>query len=104
MLGNAPADSSCASREGAPSDDGARVSGAAAVFASVLAVAITDAIERFDLSELAIDRFELLPQPLDVAVDRAVVDVNMLAIGRIHQLVAVFDMAGTLRQRFENEE
>src|SRR4051812_17648365 len=51
--GNAPADASCASREGAPSDDGARVSGAAAVLASVLAVAITDAIERFDLSELA---------------------------------------------------
>src|SRR5207244_2305574 len=71
---------------------------------SAVAVAIADAIERFDLSEVPIDGLELLPQPLDVAVDRAVVDINVLAVGGIHQLVAVLDVTGTLGERFEDQE
>src|SRR5207237_6097995 len=73
-------------------------------FVSAVAVSITDAIESFDLAEFGIDRLELLAQPLDVAVDRAVIDVDMLAIGRVHQLIAVFDVTRTLRQRFEDQE
>src|SRR5881227_2129969 len=73
-------------------------------FVSAVAVSITDAIEGFDLSEFRIDRLELLAQTLDVAVDRAVIDVNMLAIGRVHQLVAVFDVARALCQRFEDQK
>src|SRR3954453_23094808 len=49
--------------------------------ASLLSVAVTisDAIERLDLREVVVDRLELLPQALDVAVDRAVVDIDVLA-------------------------
>src|SRR5216684_2140456 len=77
-------------------------SGAVAVLA--VAVAISDAIERLDLGEFAVDDLELLAQPLDVAVDRPVVDIDVLAIGRVHQLIAAFDMALARRQRFQNEE
>src|SRR4051812_33017450 len=40
--------------------------------ASAVAVSIANAIERFDLREIVVHRLELLAQPLDVAVDRAV--------------------------------
>src|SRR5436190_22307591 len=73
-------------------------------FVSAVAVSITDAIESFDLAEFGIDRLELLAQALDVAVDGAVIDVDMLAIGRVHQLIAIFDVPRTLRQRFEDQE
>src|SRR4051812_16294484 len=82
----------------------AGVLGSSACRASAVAVSIADAIEGFDLREFRIDGLELLAQPLDVAVDRPVVDIDVLAIGRIHQLVAVFDMAEALRQRFQNQE
>src|SRR5665213_2393609 len=67
----APAAGSCVGSAGA-------VPGAAA---SVFAIAITDAIERFDLCEIVVDRLELFSEPLDVAVDGAVVDIDVLAIG-----------------------
>ncbi len=74
---------------------GAVVTGRAVL---AIAVAISDAIERLDLGEFAVDDLELLAQPLDVAVDRAVVDIDVLAIGGVHQLVAAFDMALARRQ------
>src|SRR5580704_8514853 len=89
-------------RTGASTVGSAAVVGGGAV--SVLAISITDAIERFDLCELVVDRLELLAQPLDVAVDGAVVDIDVLAIGRVHQLVAVLDVAGALRQRLQDQE
>src|SRR5881227_2915345 len=73
-------------------------------FGSAVAVSITDAIEGFDLAEFGVDRLELLAQALDVAVDRAVIDVDVLAVSRIHQLIAVFDVTRTLRQGFEDQE
>src|SRR3546814_423876 len=69
-----------------------------------LPVAVTDAIERFDLLEVVVDVAELLAQPLDVAVDGAVVDIDGLAVGRIHQLVAVLHVARPLGQRLQDEE
>src|SRR4029077_17591392 len=71
---------------------------------SAVAVSIADAIKGFDLAEFGVDRLELLAQALDVAVDRTIVDVDMLAVSRIHQLVAVFDVARPLRQGFEDQE
>src|SRR3954464_2378417 len=50
--------------------------------------AISDAIEGFDHLELVVDLLELLSQPLDVAVDRPVVDIHLIVIGRIHQGIA----------------
>src|SRR5215472_16311004 len=58
-----------------------------AVSGSALPISIADAIEGFYLGEVAIDSLELLVQPLDVAVDRSIVDVVVLAIGRVHQLI-----------------
>src|SRR5262245_43890647 len=55
---------------------------------SGVAVSVSDAIKRFDLLELAVDLAELATHPLDVAVDGAVVDVDRLAVGGVHQLVA----------------
>src|SRR5947208_12076270 len=73
-------------------------------FVSAVAVSITDAIKGFDLTEFGIDRLELLAQTLDVAVDRAVIDADVLAVSRIHQLIAVFDVTRTLRQGFEDQK
>src|SRR5271170_261002 len=91
-----PSESRSASASGrGDSGSGGSVRGAVV---SAVAVSVADAIEGFDLREFAVDVLELLAQALDVAVDRAVIDVDVLAIGRIHQLVAVFDVPGTLRQ------
>ena len=38
------------------------------------------------------------------AETRAVVDVDVLAVGGVHQLVAALDMAGAGRQRLQDEE
>src|ERR1700733_10887636 len=71
---------------------------------SVFLVTITDTVERLDMGEVVVDYLELLAQPLDVAVDRPVVDIDVLAIGGIHQLVAVLDVTGPLGERFQDQE
>ena len=71
---------------------------------STVAISVPDAIEGFYLGKIDIDRFELLAQALDVAVDRTIIDIDVLAIGGVHQLVAVFDVSWTMRERFEDQE
>src|SRR4051794_22164851 len=71
---------------------------------SRIAVAVSDAIERFDLLELRVDLAELAPHALDMAVDRAVVHVDRLAVGGIHQLVAVLDVPRPLGERLQQQE
>src|SRR5580658_2649001 len=71
---------------------------------SAFLVTITDTVQRLDMGEIVVDDLELLAQPLDVAVDRAVVDIDVLAIGGIHQLVPVLDMAGPGRERLQDQE
>ena len=46
---------------------------------------IADAVECLDHFEIGFDRLEFLSQSLDVAVDGAVVDIDVIAIGRVHQ-------------------
>src|SRR5476649_2687345 len=70
----------------------------------LFAITIADAIQRLDGVEIVGHRLELLAQPLDVAVDGAVVDIDLVVIGRVHQTVAAFDKAGTLRQRLQDQE
>src|SRR5690348_10119955 len=77
---------------------------AAAGRGSAVAVAISDAIKRFDLREACVYGLEFLAQALDVAVDGAIVDIDVLAIGAVHELVPALHMAGPQRQRFEDEE
>src|SRR5437899_664949 len=77
---------------------------AGAATGSTVAVSIPDPIERFDLREIRFDVLEFLSQALDLAVDRPFVDINVLAISRIHQLVAVFDVPRTVCKGFEDQE
>src|SRR5579859_3658979 len=72
--------------------------------ASGFFVSVTNAIEGLDMAEIVVDHLEFLPKPLDVAVDGAIVDVDVLTIGRIHQLVAVLDVAGPCGKRFQDQE
>src|SRR5271156_3730044 len=82
----------------------AGAAGAALRSALAVAVAISDAIEGFDLREFLIDRLELLAQPLDVAVDSAVVDIDVLAIGAVHELIAALHVAGAKGERLQDQE
>src|SRR5690606_8313418 len=41
---------------------------------------VADAVERLDHVEIIVDRFELLAQPLDMAVDRPVVYIDLIII------------------------
>ena len=63
----------------------ARGSAAAAASSGlVVAVTVSNAIQGFDLCEIGIDGLELLTQPLDVAVDGAIVNVDVLAVSAVH--------------------
>src|SRR3954466_7660461 len=72
--------------------------------ASAFLEAIADAVERLDHFEVRIGDLELLAQPLDVAVDGAVVDIDLVVIGGVHERVAALHHAGTLRQRLQDQE
>src|SRR3954464_1946535 len=65
---------------------------------------IADAIERFDHVEVVVGPLELLAQALDVAVDGAVVDVDLVVVGGIHQRIAALDHAGPARERLQDKE
>src|SRR5262249_38669809 len=65
---------------------------------------IADAIQRFDHIEVVVGPLELLAQSLDVAVDGAVIDVDLIVIGRVHQRVAALDHAGPARERLQDQE
>src|SRR5690606_6664058 len=67
-------------------------------------VPVADAIEGLDRVELAVDVAELFAEPLDVAVDCSVVDIDLIVIGSVHQLIAAFDVAGTLRERLQDKK
>jgi len=45
---------------------------------------IADAIKRLDHLELVVDRLEFFPQALDMAVDCAIIDIDLVIIGGIH--------------------
>src|SRR5437868_10919565 len=65
---------------------------------------VSDAIERVDRVEGGIDGAELAPDALDVTVDGAVVDIDIIAIGDVEQLVARFYDPWPLGQRFEDHK
>src|SRR5215213_7119599 len=71
---------------------------------SLLVESVSDAIEGFDGIERRVDGAELAPDALDVAVDGAVVDIDIVAIGDVEQLVARFYDSGALGEGFEDQE
>src|SRR5436190_2418742 len=66
--------------------------------------AVADAIERLDRVELIVHGAELAAHPFDVAVDGAVVDIDVVLIGDVHQLVAGFHHAWPLCQCLQDHE
>src|SRR5688572_17134507 len=72
--------------------------------ASSFLEAVADAVERLDHVEVVVDLLELLAQPLDVAVDGAVIDVHLVIIRGIHERVPRLDDAGARRERLQDEE
>ncbi len=80
------------------------ISPAPPVRSSYLFEAVADAVQRLDHVEVVVDLLELLAQPLDVAVDGAVVDVDLIVVGRVHQRVARLDHAGPLGERLQDQE
>ena len=66
--------------------------------------AIADAVQRLDHLEIVVDHLELLAQPLDVAVDGAVVDIDLIVIGGVHQRVAALHHARPRRQRLQDQK
>src|SRR5271169_3063732 len=71
---------------------------------SAFLVAVADAIEGLDLVETVVHGPQFLPHPFDVAVDGAVIHVNMLAISGVHELVAAFHEPRALRKRLEDQK
>src|SRR5579871_1810354 len=65
---------------------------------------VTDAIKRLNHLEIVIDDLEFLAQPLDVAVDGAVIDIDLIVIRGIHQRIAAFHNARAGRQRLQDQE
>src|SRR5215210_2344748 len=61
--------------------------------------AVSDPVQRLDHLEARIDDLELLAQPLDVAVDGAVVHVNLIVVSGVHEGIAALHDPRTLRQR-----
>src|SRR5438552_5046617 len=71
---------------------------------SLLSETVSDAIERIDRVKGGIDGTELAPDALNVTVDGAIVDIDIVAIGYVEQLVTGFYNAGPLRERFEDQK
>src|SRR5690606_21487897 len=71
---------------------------------SAFPVAIADAIKRFDCVEGVIDFLEFLAQALDVAVDGAVIYIDLVVIGGIHQRIPALHIAGALGERLKDQK
>src|SRR6266540_2825285 len=52
--------------------------------------AVAHTVQGFDHLEIVVHDLELLAQPLDVAVDGAIVDIDLIVIGGVHQCIAAF--------------
>src|SRR6056297_1195532 len=67
-------------------------------------VAIPDTIKRFDCREILVNHPHLLAKPLDVAVDRSVIDIYLIVIGDVHQLIARLHETGALGEGLQQQE
>lgn len=67
-------------------------------------VAVTDAVKRLDRGEITIGGAHLFAQAFDVTVDGAVVHVDLLVVGYVHQLIALFHKPGALCQGLQQQK
>ena len=54
------------------------------------------------MSKLVVRSLELLAQPLDMAVDCAVVDIDLIVVGGVHERVAALHHARAAGKRLQN--
>src|SRR6202163_1389760 len=66
--------------------------------------AIAHSVQGLYHFEIVVHDLEFLAQPLDVAVDGAIVDIDLVVIGRVHQGVAAFHDAGARGQRLQDQK
>src|ERR1700730_12891016 len=66
--------------------------------------AIADPVQGLNHIEFAVGRLEPLAQTFDVAVDGAVVDIDLIVVGHVHQGVPAPDHAWTADQRLQDPE
>src|SRR5579864_6286588 len=71
---------------------------------SAFPVAVADTIERLNGIEIIIDDLEFLAQAFDVAVDGAVVHVDLIVVCRVHEIVAALYEAGPLGETLQDQE
>jgi hypothetical protein len=65
---------------------------------------VTEPVKGVDHIKGIVDRPELFAQPFDVSVDRAIIDIDVLIVGGIHQRIAALDHARAARQRLQDQE
>ena len=65
---------------------------------------ITYAVERLDHIEVDVASLEFLAEPLDVAIDGPVVDIDLVVVCRIHQGIAAFHNSRPTSQRLQDEK
>src|SRR5688500_4590239 len=73
-------------------------------FAPSLLEAVAHSVQRLDHVKARIDRFEFLAEPFYVAVDGAIVDIDLIVIGGVHERVAAFHHARPLREGLQDQE
>src|SRR5437764_6226424 len=73
-----------------PSRSCSRAATAARLAPSHFLETIADPVKSFDHVEVIVGRFEFLAQPFDVAIDGAVVDIDLIVIGGIHEGITAF--------------
>src|SRR5262245_33352267 len=66
--------------------------------------AVADAVERLDHVEIVVRLLELLAQPLDVAVDGAIVDIDLVVVGSVHERVARLYYTRARGERLQDQE
>ena len=62
---------------------------------------VTNAVYGFDHVEVRINGLDSPTDPLDMAVDGPVINVDMLTKGCVHELVSAFNVAGIFSQRLK---
>src|SRR5437868_5805839 len=71
---------------------------------SLFVETVSDAIKCLDCIEVRIRCAELPADAFDVAVDRAIVDVDVVLVSDVEQLIACLDDARALGERFQDQE
>src|SRR3954447_3445342 len=71
---------------------------------SLFVETVSDAIQGLDSIEVGIAGAEFPSDAFDVAVDGAVIDIDVVLIGDVEQLVAGLYYARALGERFEDQE